>query len=134
MWMHTGPFPAKNLAGKRGRRPSIRHSDRLFYGQGKTASAVGFFRHGFCGGFTTMSTFSKETVMLLQTQSSLAVLYMAVSLISGIVLALIGVLAGRRIAGIQQRKGRRKDDTSGYLHSGRTWCDVALLAWQCHNR
>ncbi len=52
-----------------------------------------------------MSTFSKETVMLLQAQSSLAALYMAVSLISGIVLALIGVLAGRGIAGIQLRKG-----------------------------
>lgn len=52
-----------------------------------------------------MSTFSKETVMLLQGQPSLALLYVAASLISGIIFALIGVFVGRRIAGIQQRKG-----------------------------
>ncbi len=52
-----------------------------------------------------MSTFSKETVMLLQGQPSLAVLYLAISLISAIIFALIGVFAGRRIADSQQRKG-----------------------------
>ncbi|MCY7962168.1 fluoride efflux transporter FluC [Bacillus inaquosorum] len=105
MWMHTGPFPAATWLENAAGSLLLGILTGFFMVRAKQPLLSAFLGTGFCGGFTTMSTFSKETVMLLQAKSSLAVLYMAVSLISGIVLALIGVLAGRRIAGIQQRKG-----------------------------
>lgn len=105
LWIHTGQFPAstwlENAAGS-----LLLGILTGFYMIGaKRPLLSAFLGTGFCGGFTTMSTFSKETVMLLQGQPSLALLYVAASLISGIIIALIGVFAGRRIAGIQQRKG-----------------------------
>lgn len=44
-----------------------------------------FLKVGFCGGFTTFSTFSLETVQLLQNgKTAQAVLYVAASVILGI--------------------------------------------------
>jgi CrcB protein len=51
---------------------------------------------GFCGGFTTFSTFSDDFYLLIQQrQSFLAILYPAASLLLGVVM----VWAGREIVG-----------------------------------
>ncbi|MGN7328237.1 fluoride efflux transporter CrcB [Bacillus pumilus] len=53
---------------------------------------------GFCGGFTTMSTFSKETILLLQTgQFTLSVTYILLSVIAGIAAALCGLMLAQRL-------------------------------------
>ncbi|MFH0344958.1 fluoride efflux transporter FluC [Bacillus vallismortis] len=104
MWIQTDQFPAATLLENAAGSLLLGILTGFFMIKAKRPLLPVFLGTGFCGGFTTMSTFSKETVMLLQAQPSLAVLYMALSLISGIVLALVGVLAGRGIAGNQQRK------------------------------
>ncbi|MBY4603240.1 CrcB family protein [Bacillus sp. SPARC3] len=105
MWIHTDQFPAATLLENAAGSLLLGILTGFFMVRAKRPLLSAFLGTGFCGGFTTMSTFSKETVLLLQSQSSLAVLYMAVSSISGIALALIGVLAGQRIVSIRQRKG-----------------------------
>ncbi|MDM5301054.1 CrcB family protein [Bacillus subtilis] len=104
MWIQTDQFPAATLLENAAGSLLLGILTGFFMIKAKRPLLQVFLGTGFCGGFTTMSTFSKETVMLLQAQPSLAVLYMALSLISGIVLALVGILAGRGIAGNQQRK------------------------------
>ncbi|WP_349729593.1 fluoride efflux transporter FluC [Peribacillus frigoritolerans] len=46
---------------------------------------------GFCGGFTTMSTFSQEVVNLLQTSLALAGLYIGATLLFGLVAGFFGL-------------------------------------------
>ncbi|WP_338753814.1 fluoride efflux transporter CrcB [Bacillus sp. FJAT-52991] len=54
-----------------------------------------FYGTGFCGGFTTMSTFSKEAVELWQTDTLLSALYVTITLITGIIASSIGLRMGR---------------------------------------
>ncbi|MDM5213569.1 CrcB family protein [Peribacillus sp. NJ4] len=46
---------------------------------------------GFCGGFTTMSTFSQEVVDLLQTSLPFAGLYLGATLFFGLVAGFLGL-------------------------------------------
>lgn len=50
------------------------------------------FMTGFCGGFSTFSTFSAETFNLLQTgRWNIAVIYVLTSLILGVLAILLGI-------------------------------------------
>lgn len=60
---------------------------------GITPSTLLFLSTGFCGGFTTFSTFSLENLLLIkQGNIGLAFLYMAASLILGLAAVYLGMI------------------------------------------
>ncbi|EMT46132.1 MULTISPECIES: CrcB family protein [Anoxybacillus] len=52
---------------------------------------------GFCGGLTTMSTFSKETLILWNGHVALAASYVIASLCGGLFLCYAGIYVGERM-------------------------------------
>lgn len=56
-----------------------------------------FLAVGFCGGFTTFSTFGNETLQMFQNgQFAMPIVYIALSVVLGIT----AVLAGRYVVGV----------------------------------
>lgn len=48
---------------------------------------------GFCGAYTTFSTFGNETITLIQSKKiKLAIIYVATSIIAGVIAATIGLI------------------------------------------
>ena len=68
----------------------------LAHGAGCAAAVRAFAVVGFCGGFTTFSTFSNETFRMLEYgQFGLLSLYVALSLLAGLAAVALGVALAR---------------------------------------
>ncbi|HET8930820.1 MAG TPA: fluoride efflux transporter CrcB [Acidimicrobiales bacterium] len=78
-----------------------------------------FLATGILGGFTTFSTFTVESVQLVRhDRAGAAVIYVAVSLVGGVVASLVGIAAGHAVVAAPT-----SDPTPG----GRTGVDQAAV-------
>lgn len=57
---------------------------------------------GFCGGFTTMSTFSNEALKLLKDSLVIGILYIGSTVFFGIVAGFLGIILFRKQRGEKQ--------------------------------
>jgi len=63
-----------------------------------------FLTVGFCGGYTTFSTFSYETVALMEDgQWSRAAAYVGLSLVLALAATMLGFAAARGLVSLQER-------------------------------
>jgi len=70
-------------------------------GGGLSPEALLFLKTGLCGGFTTFSTFSLETVELLEGgQLALGATYAGASLVCCLVGVLLGKVLARTVLGV----------------------------------
>ena len=68
----------------------------LAHGAGNAAALRAFAVVGFCGGFTTFSTFSNETFRMLENgQFGQLSLYVALSLLAGVAAVALGAALAR---------------------------------------
>ncbi|MBT2573988.1 CrcB family protein [Bacillus sp. ISL-51] len=96
--IRSGAFPAATLIENAAGSLLLGLITGYFIIRAKRPLLSAFLGTGFCGGFTTMSTFSKETVFLMQSSPQDAFLYFAVTMVSGLALAFAGIAAGRQLA------------------------------------
>lgn len=68
-----------------------------------TPEARAFVAVGFCGGFTTFSTFSYEAIRLLEDgEGSRAALYILASVVLSLVAAFVGLVAARQLIALRR--------------------------------
>lgn len=73
---------------------------RLFSTAGSSPVMRAALTIGFCGGFTTFSTFSAEFITLVQDGREFrAVVYVVLSVTTGILATLVGMALGNRLIG-----------------------------------
>jgi fluoride exporter len=72
-------------------------------GANVTPEARAFIAIGFCGGFTTFSTFSYETIRLLEDgEGGRALMYVLASVLLSLAAAFLGLVAARELLALRR--------------------------------